>query len=219
MNKKYLIPSLACCFLANLWISPVMAAESMQSNRTTQEQKRLEQVNKNLELKKVNALREIDRRVASLNNLIRIINNTKRLSESQKSQLVTQVNVEVTNLQYLRGKIEADSDIAMLTADKQSIVLSYRIYALFLPKINIIALGDQIIGLAETMTLKTQNQAALAKINDATTKAQAAIDSVMPLTPDGYPGNKATLKSANDQLRTARADLNAARPLLSNPPK
>jgi hypothetical protein len=117
-------------------------------------------------------------------------------------------------------------------------VKSYRIYALYIPKITIIANADKILNLIEgematltaklqlrideakkngynvdTMTnLMTQRKA---KLDDATAKANTAIANVTPLTPDGWPGNKTVLEAARDLLKTARKDLNDAQKLAS----
>jgi multidrug resistance efflux pump len=49
-----------------------------------------------------------------------------------------------------------------------------------------------------------------AKLADANTQATNAINTVVPLVPAGYPGNKTTLESARTILATVRTDLKAA---------
>lgn len=202
-----------------------------------QEQKTLVQTNAISKLKE-KADKEIDRRIASLNKLIEKINAVKRLPAGQKSTMVGQIQTEITNLTTLKTKINGDTDIATLRTDVQSIVKSYRIYALYIPKITILANADKILNLIEgkmatlttklqlrideakkngynvnTMTnLMTQRKA---KLDDATTQANNAITKVTPLTPDGWPGNKTELQAARDMLKTARKDLNDAQKLAS----
>jgi hypothetical protein len=48
------------------------------------------------------------------------------------------------------------------------------------------------------------------KLTNAKTQATDAINAVLPLTPDGYPGNKTTLQSARSMLVMARQDIQAA---------
>ena len=48
------------------------------------------------------------------------------------------------------------------------------------------------------------------KLSDAATQAQNAINTVVPLMPAGYPGNKTTLLSARTMLQTVRTDLKNA---------
>ncbi len=186
----------------------------------------------NLDRLKEKANREIDRRIAGLNRLIDLVNRIKRLTDSQKTDLTTQVQNQITSLQTLKTKIAADTDIATLRADVQSIVKDYRIYALFIPKIYIIANADRLLDIANEMTqvaakLQIRIDAAkavgndtgemqklltdyTAKVADAKSQAQNAINTVLPLTPDGYPGNKTTLMSARTMLQAARASLRTA---------
>jgi len=175
--------------------------------------------------------KEIDRRVASLTKLIKKINAVKRLTSDQKSTMVGQVQTEITNLTSLKTKINGDTDIATLRTDVQSIVKSYRIYVLYIPKMTIIANADKILNLIEgemaTLTTKLQMRIDEAKSNghdvviltdlmnqrkvkldDATTQANNAIAKVIVLTPDGWPGNKTELQAARDMLKTARKDIN-----------
>ncbi len=179
------------------------------------------------------ATREIDRRITSLDRLIAKINAFKKLSSTQKSTMVSQIQTEITNLTALKAKIDADTDNATLKTDIQSIVKGFRIYALFVPKIHILATSEGLDVAADRMSslagkleariaeakIKGEDTASLdllltdmkAKITDAKTQAQAARDLVTPLTPDGYPGNKTTLQSARAKLVAGRRDLQLAR--------
>lgn len=185
---------------------------------------------------KEKATKEIDRRLNSLNKLIEKVNAVKRLTDVQKSTMVGQIQTEITNLTTLKTKIEGDTDIATLRTDVQSIVKSYRIYVLYIPKMTIIANADRILNLIEgeiaTLTTKLQLRIDEAKSNgydstkltdlmsqrkvkldDATTQANGAIAKVTPLTPDGWPGNKTELQAARDMLKVARKDINDAQKL------
>ncbi len=176
---------------------------------------------------------EINRRVASLNKLITKIGGLKRLTADQKSSLTIQVQTEITNLNTIKTKIDADSDLETLKTDTKSIVTSYRVYALFMPKIEILAASDMLIETSDKISsiaaklqtkvdeakVKGKDVTALqttisdiqGKIADAKTQAQNAQNAVIPLTPDGYPGNKATLQSARAMLVAGRKDLEAIR--------
>lgn len=170
----------------------------------------------------------ITARVNSLNKLITIINNIKRLTAEQKTTLTTQVQTEITNLQTLKSKIDADTDLTTLRTDVKSIVQSFRVYLVFIPKTYIIAHGDRILDVVSLLqTLETKLTARVSqagnpsnlmslltdmtnKLNDASAQANNAINAVLPLTPDGWPGNKTTLQSARTMLQTARHDLQDA---------
>lgn len=169
-----------------------------------------EKVIRRTELKRERAYQEIDRRIEALNRLIERINKVKRISEEQKASLVAQVQAEITSLTNLRAKIAADTDLTTLTADKKSIVDSYRIFVVFMPKITIIAHADAIIETAELMKEKNPSADALAKITEALNQANSAISKVINLDPSGYPGNKSELQSARSMLQVARQDLKSA---------
>jgi F0F1-type ATP synthase membrane subunit b/b' len=182
---------------------------------------------------KAKADAEINRRLTTLNNAVNRINNAKKLSAADKASLTTLIQSDITNLTTLKAKIDADTDLAVLKTDIESIVKDYRIYAMAMPKVELIALSDAILSNSDNLNNiitkfqdlinKAQSegkdmskaQTALAdmqaKLADAKTQAQSVHDSVMPLTPEGYPGNKSTLESARNNLKTAKGDLQAAR--------
>lgn len=170
--------------------------------------------NKMAGLKKDLAYKEIDRRISSMKKMILKITTIKRLTPLQKSSLISQVNAEIVRLTTLRKKIENDTDATILKADKKLIVSSYRIYALFMPKMTIIAHANAVLDLVDMMLLKKPTDEALAKINLAKTYAEEAIATVINLTPEGYPNNKTELQSAKKSLQTARLNLTGARPLM-----
>lgn len=182
---------------------------------------------------KARANQEVDRRIASLNKLIARITSVKRLTADQKTTFTGQIQTEVTNLTTLKAKIDADADLVTLKTDVQSIILSYRVYALFMPKIHLLAAADSMIEVTDRITeLSTKIQQKIqeaqtggndvtaiqisftdmqAKVADAKKQAQNVIDTVIPLTPDGYPDNKTTLTNARTLLQVGRSDLTAVR--------
>lgn len=184
------------------------------------------------------AAREIDRRIKALGALSTRIQTMKKISDAQKTALKSSIQSQITTLTDLKTKIEAENDITALRTDAQSIIKSYRIYALIIPQGTIIAAADRALTLAEQMTtLGTKLQtriseaktagkdvAALekslvdynAKITDAKTQAQAAIDSVSKLTPDNgdktkMEANLKAMKEAQNKIRAAQQDFVAAR--------
>jgi len=176
--------------------------------------KRAEMKIKAATLKKDKATNEIDRRVVSMNKMIEKINSIKRITEIQKNTLVSQVNAEIAKLTALKTKIQNDLEQAALNEDKKSIVNSYRIYALFMPKMTIIAHADSLLNLVELMSAKNPTGEAAIKIGEAKTLATGAISTVIGLTVDGYPANKTQLELARRNLQKARLDLVSARPLM-----
>jgi hypothetical protein len=164
--------------------------------------------------------------------LITHISGIKKLTDAQKSSFTSQIQTEVSNLTTLKSKIDADTDIATLRIDVKSVIDSYRIYALYMPMINLIVAADRITDTAINFTaiatkIQTRLQQAQSagkdvtalqasltdmqsKITDATNQAQQVISAVTPLTPAGYPGNRTTLQSARAMLKIGQSDLNTA---------
>jgi hypothetical protein len=178
---------------------------------------------------KTRADAEITRRVDALTALLTKINAMKRLTSDQKTAFSNGIQSQITSLNTLKTKIDADTDIATLRTDVQSIVKAYRIFALYLPQVNILSHADRILSVVDQMnavSAKLQTridevQAAgkdtsamkslmtdrASKLTDATTQANNAITAVVSLTPDGYPGNKTAMQGARGMLQTARQDL------------
>jgi len=178
---------------------------------------------------KTRADAEITRRVNSLTALLTKINAMKRLTPDQKMTFTNGIEGQISSLNALKNKIDADTDITTLRTDVQSIVKAYRIFALYMPQVNIMAHADRILALIDEMNaisakLQTRIDEAktagkdtssmqslmtdrAAKLKDAATQANNAIAAVVALTPDGYPGNKTTMQSAQKMLQTARQDL------------
>lgn len=221
--------ALATICITSASLSPIMAQEKpaqseRRSERTEQVQLRVsemqarkeENTQKRTELRKENANKEIERRIESLKKLVEKVKSMKRVSSEQITTLTSQINTEITNLEDLKTKIAAETDPAKLVELKKSIVDSYRIYALFMPKITLIAHADQVISTATLMKSKTTaDSEAWKQIDSGETKAKQVISNVIGLLPSGYPANKATLDSARTMLKDAIKDLNLARPMLS----
>lgn len=182
------------------------------------------------------AKREIDRRIESLNKLIERIRNMKRLTESDQDSLETTLTGQITALTALGVQIESSTATSSLRTDIESITKSYRIYALVLPQITIIAAADRVLNTAAHMDLLTAKletrigsvgsatdvqlltttlTAMKTKIVDAKEKAEAAIAAVKVLTPDGgehglAQANLDALKAAQEKVRAAQKALVAA---------
>lgn len=189
--------------------------------------------NKVLENLKKRANEEINRRITSLTKLINKISEIKRLTESQKASLTSSLQAEIDSLKLLNTKIQSDTDIATLRKDVKSIVDSYRIYLLVMPQTQIIIAADKLLNTADILTQfaaklqtrisETKNAGKdttvleatladmMAKIADAKTQANNAINEVSTLQPTGYPENKTSLQDARTMLQAALKDLIIAR--------
>lgn len=234
--KKLLVLSFIFTFLA---IIPVVSAAEHQSTRSADRmaskaaERRVAELDKLSENLKERANKEIDRRVESLTKLDGKLIAMKRLSTEDKASLSAQIKSQVDDLNALRNKIAADTDVATLKADVKSIVTSYRIYLLFMPKLHILAAADVMAETADMLTevsakLKiriadartkgldvTALEAALASMDaniaDAKKQAQDAKDLCLSLKPEDYPANKAQLTQARAMIQAGRKDLQDAR--------
>ncbi len=181
---------------------------------------------------------EIDRRTKALKKLSDRIQLMKRLSDDQKTTLVSEVNSQADSLNALKTKITEETDITALKSDAQLITKSYRIFALIISQSHIMIAVDRIISIADTMTSvsmklqtainevqatgkdATESQTTLVdmmvKIADAKVKAQEAQDIISVLVPDTgdqekFKENKDILKQAHSKIKEAHADLVVAR--------
>ena len=180
----------------------------------------------------------IEARITSLNNLSTKIQSLKNVSDAEKVTLSSEIQTNLGDMNSLKTKIDADTDVATATNDDKSITKDYRVYALVLPQTNIAAAADRvttITGMLTTISGKLQSritadqtagkdvtslQSALtdlnAKVADANSQAATAQSGIASLVPDN--GNQTTmqanttaLKAARANIKTATADLQAAR--------
>lgn len=246
MNKKYLLLTLALSTSFLLAITIVQAAPIDPSritgknsittgkNNVTPSPNLTQAAKKDNLVKdlKTRATNEINRRLTALNGLVTKVNGLRRLTADQKAALTSQIQAQIANLTNLQGKIQADTDITTLRNDVKSIVDSYRIFALYLPQVHILAYSEAIqesIGSYNSLATKLQTLLSnlkskgvdvtslettlsdlQSKLNDAQNQAQQAEATVAPLTPDGYPENKTVLQNAQKMLEAARQDLRGA---------
>lgn len=179
------------------------------------------------ESQKKNASKEVERRIEFLSKLTARIQEMKKLSETDKTSLINQINEQIASLQTLKTKIDSDTDPATLKADRQLMAKQYRIYMLFIPRLQILASADRIIEITDDISVlvtKIQDrltQAALngkdvtimqttlkniqTKMADAKTQALSAQALVIQLVPDTGDANIA--KSNQKALQEARAKL------------
>lgn len=187
---------------------------------------------------KAKADAEIARRTTALEALETRVRSMKRITDGQGSSLKTFIEDQVEELDNLKARINSGTDPAAIRSDVRSITSSYRIFALVLPQGAVIAAGDRALSLADVMTtlgtklkerIADAKQASkdvtpleksladyTAKLADAKNQAQAAIDAVSKLTPDGgdktaMAANLAVLKDARAKIQAAQQDFIAAR--------
>jgi len=178
---------------------------------------------------------EITRRITSLNAALSQLNATTKLSASDKTALVNEINQEIIGLTALKTKLDAETTVSGAITDAQSIFNDYRVYALLLPKGWLIRVADsQTVNEANLTTLsqkiQTRLDAAKASGKDVTAlqnelndmknnitsanSASVGIEAkILPLQPSDYNsdhsilnGYKTELQLAHDDLKTALSD-------------
>jgi hypothetical protein len=182
---------------------------------------------------KERANREIDRRVASLSKLTSRINLIVRITSEQKTSLISEISKNITELTALKNKVTSDTDLATLKGNVKSIVDSYKIYGVFVPKIHLlitinktdqaqIKLSDIALKLEDRIkTLKdggknvTSLEADLidmkTNLANAKTKIDALQEKIFAVIPADYPGNKGILVDGKNAMASIRKDLATAR--------
>ncbi len=175
---------------------------------------------------------EVSRRLTSLSGLLAKINAATKLSASDKAALIAEVNAEIAGLTTLKTTVDNDGDVTSAKTDAQSIVTDYRVYALVVPKVQLVITADRQQVIEDKLTAlaaKVQTSINTAKtagkdttnlqkqLDDLTAKTQAAqaISSdvetkVLALQPSDYNNDHKILSAYRDQLKTARGDIGAA---------
>ena len=170
---------------------------------------------------------EIERRISALNDLNTRISQMQAVSDTFKQTLNTNIASQVSALNTLKATVDADTTLAALKTDVQSVTKSYRIYVLVIPQGRISAAADRMATIINMMgTVGTKLQARIqvaeqagndvtalkttladlsAQLSDAQKQAQAAITHVGNLTPDN--GVAAQMKANTAALKLGRADI------------
>ena len=173
---------------------------------------------------KAKAKQAIDMRLTTLSSLGSLVSSAQHLSSANRSALIQQITNEKTGLTALETKIQGDTDLQTLTTDARSIVSAYRVYLLVEPKVHEVVASDRMLAVVdafETVFGKIDNKVtadsdkalyadAKAKVADAKAQAQSVPGTVLDLMPLDYPGNRPSLLSARDALRTGRQDIATA---------
>ena len=94
----------------------------------------------------------IDNRITALNTLLSKIQNDSRLSSDEKATLTGNINTMIANLQALKTKIDADTDVTTARADRKTIVTSYHIYVTFEPQIRLLTVIDNLSTTSATVS-------------------------------------------------------------------
>ncbi|MBW4061763.1 hypothetical protein HJC99_04315 [Candidatus Saccharibacteria bacterium] len=182
---------------------------------------------------KTHGAAEINRRITSLQASIAALGVSTKISASDKATLTSQLQAEVTSLQALATKLAADTTLTDARADVTSIFNGYRVYALMLPKTQLVIADDALTTIGESFNALAHSlqdkitatkakgidisaaQASLTaaelKLDDARPKYTGLATAVIGLDSADYNANRAILAGDRAQLIAARADFTGAR--------
>jgi len=245
-TKHKIITAVATIAMVTMTALPVFAEDNESAKGCTTDSTSTKCVNlqnkatanaaKKLTAAQQKAKEATDKRIASLNKLITRIQDLKNIQDAQKSGIISTIQSLITSMTTLENEINTASSTAVVKDDTKTIMQDYRIYALAIPQLHIVAASDRIMTIvtmmgvvgtklqtrlsqaaSSTNTTALQSQLAdfAAKISDAKAQAQAAFTEVSPLLPDGgdktkMAANTAALKDAKKKIDTAKKDLEAA---------
>jgi hypothetical protein len=182
--------------------------------------------------------KDIAQRIDSLNKALERITGMKNVSDTEKNSAKTDIQSELANLNLLKSKIDADTDLVTIKKDLASLISGSRIYALVIPKLNILASVDKVNTVATMLTtisvklqvrvdeakasstdvtsLQTALDNITTKVASAKEEAVTAQTTVADLVPDNgnktiLDSNNAKIKLARENIKNANKDLNDAR--------
>jgi hypothetical protein len=185
---------------------------------------------------------EITARVSALNTLSGRVSAMTEISSTQKATITNEVDNLINELTTLQTQIKSLSSSTQvgvkgglsssspLRSAMDSITKAYRVYALVIPQIEILAAADRgqtLVTSLDTVSTKLQTritadqtagddvtafQASLADLNAKTADAQTQTATAITLTASLVPDNgDATVAASNAAaLKTARADVQTA---------
>lgn len=173
----------------------------------------------------------IDQRVAELQKFE--ASGLKGLSDAQIAAMKVKIDKNITDLQALKVKIDATTTVDAAKTLVQSIYTEFRIYALFMPDMNLTVAAEQMstavtkltamtarmqkaidaatIAGTDTTTLTAALKDYTAQLADATTNIAAAKTEVAKIDVTQFDASKTARTTARADLTKARANLVAAR--------
>lgn len=175
---------------------------------------------------------EITRRLTTLGTLSASVNAATKLTPTDKTNLLSEINSEISGLTSLKTQLDATTDITSARASAQSIFSDYRVYALVVPKVALVKAADsqqttetKLTDLATKLQTRLsaaqssgKNVATLqSELSDMTSKTNAAQSvssnietTVAELQPSDYNSDHSILSGDRDQLKAAQANITAA---------
>jgi hypothetical protein len=174
----------------------------------------------------------VARRLTSLASVKADLDATPSVASTDRATLDAQVDATRTGLSALKATFDADTTLAKVRADCGRVVSEERVYALLIPRVELVRAGGRVQAAAATLKhlsglLQAQVDAAKGRGKDVTSaqgyvtdlglkadtasKAAAGIPTaVLPLGAAGYPGNRPVLVAARASVDSAHGALTGA---------
>lgn len=175
---------------------------------------------------------EITRRINFLTELSGKIDGLKKLSDTDKTSLKSQIQTQIDSLNALKVKVDEDTDLTTLKEDVKSILNGYYIFAYFRVKISLYVAAGRLNTTADMLntvytklqtrineeeakgtdvtSLKAFLSDMLAKITDARTQYDGAIALLNTLDAQNFPKNKSSFTEARSKIKLGSSNLRAA---------
>lgn len=155
--------------------------ENQASRSTALQQQRLQNI-----IKKADTM--ITERVNSLSNLSTRVQNDKKLTPDVKAALNEDIQTNINDLNKLKAKIDADTDVQTALTDAKQIVTNFKVYMVLEPKLQLL------ITLNNLQTMVTNLQTVTPKLQTLINSLKSQGRDVSKLTP--------LIADIDDQLQT-----------------
>jgi|SRR5581483_1835308 len=236
--KRHIQTGLLALSLVVIATSTALAEDATRSAATKEAQKVIDQAkaasraSDKLAKFKEAANKFIDQRIAEINKEINLVNSAKRLTESDKADLIADLNAAKTGLTNLKATIAARTDAETAKLDIKKIFEDYKIFAVLGPKIEGLTAAAKmsyqvdklataagkirsLIDRAKAAGKDTTQMESLyadyqAKVADAKTQIAAARSKFKAMKVSDAPGAKTLFLEGKALLKTAKADIIAA---------
>lgn len=217
-------------------ISAVDKVSAVVSSTTDTTKKELQERKEEKKVEKVKSVadKQLDQRIENLIKLKERVMAYKNVSDTDKTTIVTVIGNVISELNDLKSTIENATSSDVVKESREKITKNYRVYALVMPQLSLIASADRMTTMVSMMNIvatklenrlgqvatgtdiTTQNLASAnksladlkAKLVQAQSDAQSAVTLVSQLVPDE--GDKTVMESNQKALKDARAKIKSA---------
>jgi hypothetical protein len=174
----------------------------------------------------------VAKRLTSLGTVRQALDGTPAVSAPDRAMLDSQIDAAATGMTALKATIDADATLAKLRADCRMLVSGYYVYALLVPRVELVRAAGRVQAAAGTLKhlagllqarvdgAKARNRdiaSAQGYVTDLALKADAATKAVvgvpaavLPLDAAGFPASRPTLAAARTSVDSARGALKGA---------